>query len=559
MNTQNKQKVQVILPGEHSSIGEFADAVINCMTQTGCFFRYGSKIVLLAESDCCNSDSTFELHSVTHKGFIVDIDEFMECGHIVKDNFKRKRLSVNDINMIFESKKIKGKLPVINGISTIQLPFIYNNKLQFTNPGYCDMIGYWTQSNIKLNRMPVDDAQKIIFDLFSEFTFLERSVDMSVAIAYLLTPALKLFLNGNRAPIFLATANREGVGKDYLLQITPIVYTGNQPNCLPPCVSDDEWRKRILSVCMKGDNFFIVSNVKKHLNSSSLEAAATSPIYTDRVLGKSIAESVPNNAVYCISGNGFSFTKDINRRSLRIHMEYNKEDIQKREFSRDLHKYVEDNRSLIISAIYSCVTHWVEAGMPDGQGRMASFDPWARIITGIMEQCHLGNPFQERTKTSEFFEGSGEQEIPHIKELVQYWAEEIGMKEVYAAPIRELTISHGLFPWLKLEEHSELSFFSKIIRNYSKREFGEYVIRTRKTKKLLKFRLEKIANEESEISELVVQDNPHNETCIPEEELPIDTEALIATNPEAPADLADISEEELELMAEEDYEEDSAS
>lgn len=491
-----EEKPMIALPKKNRLTSDFTREVINAMVESRCFFRYGDQVVQISKSD-----NSTEFHYVSPEGFTVDCEEFMTPGHYVKntkyddDNnleeyiFQSNSMTERDARRILKSRMLE-LLPSIAGILDIPMPLVNNGKLEFTEPGYCDKTGYWTlNSDVNIEMMPVAAAREIIFDLFSEFCFLEEAVDRSIAIAHLLTAALRLLLGNQRAPIILVDGNREGVGKDYLLGIVPLLYTGQAPNYLPPCTCEDEWRKRLYSICLSGERFFLISNLKGHLSSASLEAASTSVIYTDRTLGKSQSKSVPNNAIYCFSGNGVTFSSDLQRRYLQVRLEWYDEDIRQRQFKRDLYKYIQENRSLILSAIYSCISAWVEAGMNDGKGNMPSFDRWAKIVTGIMETCDLGNPFQERTRITASMMTGGDQQAQDMKTLVKCWAEEYGETEIKAKELRFLASTNNLFSWLDLSETSGMTKFSRMLSRYSDRIFNGYRLQVDTSRKQAAFRL----------------------------------------------------------------------
>lgn len=518
--TKQEEKPKIALPKRNRLTSDFTREVIDAMAKSQCFFRYGDQVVQVSKSDVADNSTAF--HYITPEGFTVDCEEFMTPGHYVKnlkhkdDNnvdeyvFEPHSMAERDARRVLKSKMLN-QLPSITGILDTPMPLVNNGKLEFTKPGYCDKTGYWTlDSDVNIEIMPVAPAREIIFDSFFEFCFLEEAVDRSIAIANLLTAALRLLLDKQRSPIILVDGNREGVGKDYLLGIVPLLYTGQSPNYLAPCSSEDEWRKRIFSVCLSGERFFLVSNLKGHLSSASLEAASTSIMYTDRTLGKSQTKSVPNNAIYCFSGNGVTFSSDLQRRYLQIRLEWYDEDIRQRQFKRDLYKYILENRSLILSAVYSCISAWVEAGMNDGKGNMPSFDRWAKIVTGIMETCDLGNPFQERTKFTASMMTGGDQQLKDMKTLVKYWAEEYGESEIKAKELRFLASINNLFSWLDLSETSGMTKFSKMLNRYSDRIFIGYRLHVDTSRKQAAFRLTCVDEKQKIVKQKEINQNETN-------------------------------------------------
>lgn len=166
--------------------------------------------------------------------------------------------------------------------------------------------------------MPLAEAKAVVEDILSEFCFYEPELDKSRAIAFLLTPMLRLLIGESRAQVFYASGNRPGTGKDYLLGLGELIYAGNLPVYYPPTSNEEELRKQLLSMCLAGERFYIQSNVKGHFQSPAYEAACASPYYSDRILGKSENKTLPNAAVYAISGNSLTLSEDMERSVLDI-------------------------------------------------------------------------------------------------------------------------------------------------------------------------------------------------------------------------------------------------
>jgi len=492
------EPVRIQLPNNSGrTISEYAHDVVTAMCNTSKFFVYGGNVVHIDKKNFV---------PVSPEGFIIDIETYVTSGTYrkVKDEknqestkFFPQSMTIGQARSILKSTSCCDLLPEIKGILDFPLFYLVGNSLKLTPVGYCSENSYWTKrSNLKIQFIPVEEARAVINDLFSEFCFLEPEVDRSVAIAMLLTPALELLLNGERAPVFLADANRVGVGKDYLLGVVPVLYTGENPNFYAPCQSEDEWRKRIYSSCMAGEHIMIVSNVKGHLNSPSLEAAATSSILSDRQLGSNITAALPNHALYAISGNGLTYSDDMGRRIMKMRMEWYDENIIERTFKRNLYDYILENRERILSAVFSCIRHWHTQGRLQGRG-MPSFDRWARIVTGIMTVCELGNPFQARTRITASLLVGGDKQNQHMKELVTIWAKTLGEKEIEPKEIRELAKGNQLFTWLEMDTPSGMAKFGKILSSNCLREYAGYRIVPNQSKSHPRYRLEQISGREN--------------------------------------------------------------
>ena len=78
---------------------------------------------------------------------------------------------------------------------------------------------------------------------------------------------------------------------------------------------------------------------------------------------KNLNITLDNEMDFSLSGNvGIGFTADIANRSRFIRLFLDIEDANSREFHNpNLHKWIKENRGLILSALYTLVRNWVDA------------------------------------------------------------------------------------------------------------------------------------------------------------------------------------------------------
>jgi hypothetical protein len=90
---------------------------------------------------------------------------------------------------------------------------------------------------------------------------------------------------------------------------------------------------------------------------------------------------------------GGYYTEDISARARIITLRYFEEDPNSRKFPRpDLHGWIIDNRSNLLSAFAGLIAHWDSKGRPEGLTPFTSFPKWAQIVGGIMTCCEFGDP-----------------------------------------------------------------------------------------------------------------------------------------------------------------------
>lgn len=489
-------KSQIILPGCNRLISEFGNDLALALYPMGKFFNYSGNLVQISEIE--RRDANGKIHKITGlspvhpSGFIPDYEQFVETGYYDKKRFIKQSLSKSDSDTLVKSYSFKTNFPIIKGLSDITLPYFDSGELKFTTPGYNRNLGIFVlDDSITIAPMSVDEALELLTEILDGFCFLDI-VDFSRALAYLLTMLLRLIIGESRTMMFLVDANRQGAGKDYLLGLAFLIFTGLIPCFYPPCNHDEEWRKRIMAGLIACERFILISNQKGHLDCGALEHTLTSPYVTDRILGKSENITLPNTAIYGISGNDLTFSEDMARRICHIRLEFYAEDQKSRVFKYpDLYSHVLSNRSKILSALMSLIVNWAAKGCPKGR-KIPSFVQWSETVGGILTCCGMPDPFGDRTKITPAMETGGSREDKNLKLLVEQWHIQYGAEPVIAAYLRSIADEAGLFGWMNLTERSDQVKFSKMLTQRANREIGNWCLKVDTAGKTNRFFLEDI-------------------------------------------------------------------
>jgi len=368
--------------------------------------------------------------------FITLIEKFVRPGYYVwndskkKTEFKEKSIGSDLANTLLCSDILQRSLPQIERIYTIPLPIMYKGELTFPKRGYDERFHSWLSydaPDISNLNMPLEDAKILLDNLFKEFCFKSKD-DKHMAIAALLTPFLRgLFKSFTvRTPIFCYIANRERCGKDYCAGITGIVYEGVALEESPISSSEnaksnntEELRKKILSAMIMGRKRLHFSNNKGYINNATIEAVATAEKWSDRLLGKNEILNFDNEIDFSLSGNvGIGFTADFANRCRFINFFLDIEDANSRKFNNpNLHGWLKENRSLILSALFSLVKNWINKGKPEGCEPFASYHEWAETCGGIMESAGYENPCKPEKQSLVI---GGDYETIEMKKLFEY-------------------------------------------------------------------------------------------------------------------------------------------
>lgn len=426
------------------------------MASTGKFFILNNKLIQVSGND---------LITPTPAGLCVDI--------LPKRRKKGKPFfSEITARRLLESDRVKKLFPTIMTKSDVLQPYQANGLLKFTESGYNPAHKVWTPPNaIPVCRIPRQAAVDLLQYILQGFCFLEPALDIARTLLFLITPMLMLLTNNCRSMIFHICGNRPGLGKDYLLALAPIIYTGRQAAFYPPPGSDEEFRKMLLAACVAAEPFILISNLKGHLDSPALEQASTSLFIKGRVLGKTELTTAPNLALYGLSSNDGTISPDMERRVIDVRLLYLEEDVNQRIFKFDLHEYLLENRASVLTALYSLVIHWGEQGFPLTGTIIPSFVKWSEIASSILVANGFQNPFDKRKVIVAALEVSGNREDRDFAALLECWYNGTESKTLPSCRVRSIATQHELFTWLDLNERSGQVAFAAILRQRAMRVF----------------------------------------------------------------------------------------
>lgn len=281
----------------------------------------------------------------------------------------------------------------------------------------------------------IDWARRLIFeDLLSDFPFVANS-DRAHVMSAMLTALVRRMIVG-AVPIHLIEAPMPGSGKGLLADIFSIILCGKR---LAPITfeekNDEEIRKKITAILMQGNSLVLVDNVEG-LDSGALSSLVTCTIWSDRKLGSSENINLPNNAVWMVTANNPSLSNEIARRCLRIRIDRKTEKpwtIKK--FSHDpLRLWAMRHRGEYFCALATLVQAWIARGAQPGPERMASFEEYAPVISGILNQVGIPGFLASQEELYERSDDASQQ----WKAFVLAWAERYGQGFVSASELLNL-------------------------------------------------------------------------------------------------------------------------
>jgi len=134
-------------------------------------------------------------------------------------------------------------------------------------------------------------AVETLRDLVCDFPF-EAPEHFSSWLSLILTIISRFAFDGP-APLFVIDANTRGSGKTLLAELASIIVTGQDFARMTSPRDDEEIRKRITAIALRGDPVVLIDNVAGDLGSPSFDSALTSTSWSDRVLGQSEMTTLP--------------------------------------------------------------------------------------------------------------------------------------------------------------------------------------------------------------------------------------------------------------------------
>lgn len=296
----------------------------------------------------------------------------------------------------------------LEGISRI--PIIRADGTVCDEPGYDSATGYLYEPDPTLTLdipevVTLEMARKAVAELldpFVDFPFamvdgfnFEKSPYRSAVVAAILTVVARPGIRGC-VPFFVFSATTPKSGKSLLVDLIYAITSGHAATRMAPVEREEEMEKRITSVMMAGMTAVLIDNVVR-LGGPSLDAVATAyPRYMGRVLGTSEMPEVPALTVWFYSGNNIVWVGDILQRIIPIHLEPDCENPENRTgFRHDqVMRYVMENRGRMLSAAYTLIRGWQQAGRPVTKlPRMGAYEVWSDIVRQAMVWAGMTDPY----------------------------------------------------------------------------------------------------------------------------------------------------------------------
>ncbi len=291
---------------------------------------------------------------------------------------------------------------VLKAISTI--PVLRADGTLVTTPGYDAASKILYHPTVEVPEIPdhpsLDEAKAaaaVLHDVLRDFPWrspADRSVALSALLAILARPAID-----GPVPLHMIEANVRGAGKSLLADVIVGIALGHEATRIPPCSTEDEWRKRILALLLGGAPAIVIDNVTGMLQSAALDAVLTGQRFGDRKLGVSEDVVVDARAVWLATANNATLGGDIARRTIMARLDSPHEHPEERtDLSRgegELRALVRERRGALVAAGLTILRAWFAAGRPAPSSpirAVGSFAAWSSVVRHALVWCGEPDP-----------------------------------------------------------------------------------------------------------------------------------------------------------------------
>lgn len=277
-----------------------------------------------------------------------------------------------------------------------------------------------------------EDAKKAV-QFLREKVFIDVAFDadrdFANALAFAITPMIQPLLHRDETPPgFAIDAPKKGTGKGYLYKIIGNIVFGKQIGSLPFPDREEELGKRLDAIALQSLPVVVFDNIRRKVQSESLEAFITDNVWNLRLLGESKMYTVNKNTIVVVVGNNLQTNEDMASRLCWIRLDTKLSKPEGRDIrNEDILKFTQTHRGECLAALLTMVKAWFEQGCPEdadvGRGR---FRQWRKVVgnilavagvQGFMQHGDIGNSYEEE-QWGTFLEAWKDQ-IPEPKTATQ--------------------------------------------------------------------------------------------------------------------------------------------
>lgn len=270
-------------------------------------------------------------------------------------------------------------------------------------------------------------ALAVLKGVIEGFPFVDDAA-RSVALSAILTAVCRRAIR--TAPLHGFSAPTMGTGKSLLAEVVSMIVTGRAPSVMNQSSSEEEDKKRLLSVLMQGDPVLVIDNITRPVTGEALCSVLTQETWQERRLGANTNQIVNTNALFIANGNNLEFREDMSTRAILCVMDARMERPETRPFEVDLRVEVPRRQGELVAAALTVLRAFVVEGRPglDKLETFGRFEEWSDLVRGALVWAGEADPCDTRRLVA-----VGDSAREELVVLVDAWQAAVGIgKEVTA-------------------------------------------------------------------------------------------------------------------------------
>jgi hypothetical protein len=191
-------------------------------------------------------------------------------------------------------------------------------------------------------------------------------------------------------PVFFIAAGKRGNGKTTLIIMLVMAVLGTMPAAAAWSNNEEERRKALLSYLLYGVPYILWDNIKRgtQISCSHIEAACTTTLFSDRVLGVSEIAKTSASSIQFFTGNAIGAKGDLASRSLMVTLDTGRADPENREFKHnDPIGWTERHRVELVRAFYTILLGNPQLKAKHDAPGKTRFKMWWRLVGSAVEHA----------------------------------------------------------------------------------------------------------------------------------------------------------------------------
>jgi len=333
-----------------------------------------------------------------------------------------------------------GRTPIVTDIGS-NADGSRNLKLMWDGGYDAESQTYMLSHGIRHEEMNIAQAKELLLHWTADWGFASEH-DRTNALALFLLPFVRPAIRGP-TPMHLAEASEVDFGKSRIVRtmLTPALGVPPGPSKID-LQDETEFDKKIVSYLRAKQQAMFFDNVRTErgpLENGVLEMLLTDERYTGRILGKSEMGTFLNTAAWAMTMNSGSLGPDLMRRTVCIRLATRPAAEDQRKIANVI-EWTVQYRSILVSAAWTLIQHWMEKGRPRAAKPLNSFEAWSHMVGGILECAGFATLDGNRSEAQERLSGIE----MDFTEFVNVWARKYQEKRVDIGALRALADENDL-------------------------------------------------------------------------------------------------------------------